>query len=144
MDWRGTDFPLNVNLHYYLYSSGCLCSNVKQDILNGSGFDSWLWPSCLEFPHSLCVCVGSLQVPQLPPTVLVLFPVAWNIVGHGLCAQLIVALSWLVTVGKKKKTWQISGVCLMTALGWCVPYCRNRMATRFGSTLDLSSFLSSK
>lgn len=33
----------------------------------GPGFESIIWPFCVEFECSLCVCVGSLQVLQLPP-----------------------------------------------------------------------------
>lgn len=41
-------------------------SQLQQE---GPGLLSGLGNFCMEFAFSTCVCVGSLRVPRLPPTV---------------------------------------------------------------------------
>jgi len=53
----------NMELH-----GGVVVSTVASQ-QEGSSFDSCLRPFCVEFACSPCVCVGSLRVLRLPPTV---------------------------------------------------------------------------
>ena len=51
--------------NFSMRHSGVVVSTVASQ-QEGPGFDS---QACAEFTCSLCVCVGSVQVLQLPPTV---------------------------------------------------------------------------
>ena len=59
-------------MHNGRLHGGVVVSTVASEgvaSLEGSRFNSWLGPFCVEFACSPRVCVGSLRVVRLPPTV---------------------------------------------------------------------------
>jgi len=61
-------FNFQIYIIHHRLHGGVVVSTVASQ-REGSRFNSWLGPFCVEFACSPRVCVGSLRVLWLPPTV---------------------------------------------------------------------------